>query len=142
MSKIHANNMFFIQDKKSKTISFLYRDRETKKLYDLDGNEFVANPNDDTKQDVKLWDHIEITKRGRKARVFGFLQWGTSSYRFPKKAIRYFYLGAIINPSAMIEFNAWPIKEITNKHYQVNNLKRLQQKLTQHYQSQSCELQR
>ena len=59
-----------------------------------------------------------------------------------KKAIRYFYLGAIMNPSAMIEFNAWPIKEITNKHYQVNNLKRLQQKLTQHYQSQSCELQR
>ena len=142
MSKIHANNMFFIQDKKSKTISFLYRDRETKKLYDLDGNEFVANPNDDTKQVVKLWDHIEITKRGRKARVFGFLQWGTSSYRFPKKAIRYFYFGAIMNPSAMIEFNAWPIKEITNKHYQVNNRKRLQQKLTQHYQSQSCELQR
>lgn len=47
-----------------------------------------------------------------------------------------------MNPSAMIEFNAWPIKEITNKHYQVNNLKRLQQKLTQRYQSQSCELQR
>lgn len=103
MSKIHANNMFFIQDKKSKTISFLYRDRETKKLYDLDGNEFVANPNDDTKQVVKLWDHIEITKRGRKARVFGFLQWGTSSYRFPKKAIRYFYLGAIMNPTNTIK---------------------------------------
>lgn len=85
MSKIHANNMFFIQDKKSKTISFLYRDRETKKLYDLDGNEFVANPNDDTKQVVKLWDHIEITKRGRKARVFGFCSGGHLHIDFQKK---------------------------------------------------------
>lgn len=137
MNKIHANDVYFVQDKQAKTFEFLYRDKKQNKYFDLDGKEVLIEGMSPTKQLVKLWDHIEITKHGRKARMFGFLQWGTSSFNFPMKAIRYFYFGAKMNISAMIEFNAWPIKEITNKHYRVENLKKVGQYLTKTYAAQS-----